>query len=77
MHAGPAGDILRLEIEAKAARRYEWVVHHVPDAVSVALVGGDPPPWRYDAAKRELRVPAAAAEGANVILNVTLAGPLE
>lgn len=77
MHAGPAGDILRLEIEAKAERRYEWVVHHVPDASAVTAVGGDPPPWRYDPVKRELRVPAAAAEGANVILNVTLAGPLE
>src|SRR5206468_159871 len=27
-HAAPANDYLRVEIESKAARTYEWVLHH-------------------------------------------------
>ena len=36
VHAAPAADVMRLEIEAKAARTYQWVVHHVerPGGVS-------------------------------------------
>src|SRR6266446_191291 len=29
VHAGPAGDFMRLEIESKKDREYEWIVHHL------------------------------------------------
>jgi hypothetical protein len=38
-HAAPAGDIFRLEIESKVARRYQWVVHQVERPASVGFVG--------------------------------------
>lgn len=34
-HAAPALDLMRLEIESKAARSYEWIVHHTPPAREV------------------------------------------
>lgn len=37
VHAAPAGDILRLEIEAKKDRDYQWVVHHVERPAEVGL----------------------------------------
>jgi hypothetical protein len=30
LHASPALDRMRLEIDSKKARIYEWVVHHLP-----------------------------------------------
>ena len=44
---------------------------------AVATIGAAPATHRYDAARREIRIPVTAAEGANVILNLTLASPLE
>ncbi len=35
MHAAPALDLMRLEIESKTARSYEWIVHHTPPAREV------------------------------------------
>jgi alpha-glucosidase (family GH31 glycosyl hydrolase) len=31
-HAAPALDLMRLEIESKPARTYEWIAHHLPHA---------------------------------------------
>jgi alpha-glucosidase (family GH31 glycosyl hydrolase) len=43
VHAGPAGDVLRLEIESLAARTYEWVIHGPQEKRIrvVAKAGGD------------------------------------
>ena len=63
LHAAPALDLMRLEIESKIARTYEWIVHHTPSAREVRT--GEAPhrqvkdrselrpgTWYYD---RELR----------------------
>ena len=67
IHASPAGEFLRLEIESLVDRDYEWVVHHVSEPVE---------PIQYDAPRRRLRVKTHAAAGADVIINVTLKEPL-
>jgi hypothetical protein len=45
VHASPAGDFWRLEIESKVSRTYEWVLHHIgdqPKRIRVeAKAGGD------------------------------------
>lgn len=75
VHAGPAAGVVRLEIESRVTRQYEWVVHHVSDATSVEpeSVGK-----RYDPARRVLRiVPAVVPAMKGSIVNITLAEPLE
>jgi hypothetical protein len=63
LHAAPALDLMRLEIESKAARTYEWIIHHTPPARGVKTGGTAyrrvkdrselrPGVWYYD---RELR----------------------
>ena len=39
VHAAPAADVMRLEIESKKAREYQWVVHHVERPVKVGFEG--------------------------------------
>ncbi len=80
IHAAPAADILRLEIESKKARDYEWVVHHVDPPVSVGFEGrvfrqlpgapGDGT-WWYDAQAKNLRVRVKLAAGQDSIVNVS------
>src|ERR1039457_5782014 len=41
VHAAPAADIMRLEIESKKERGYEWVVHHVEKPAGVGVGGGE------------------------------------
>ena len=74
VHAGPAAGVLRLEIESRVDRRYEWVVHHVgaASAIEPAPVKG-----RYDPARRVLRIPVETKAMADSIVNVTLETPLE
>jgi hypothetical protein len=79
IHAAPAGDILRLEIESKKERSYEWVAHHVDRPALVgfedrryrevtgALEDGT---WRYHAAKRRLEIRIKVAQGEDAIVNV-------
>ena len=80
-HASPAADIMRLEIESKNARSYEWVVHHVAKPVSVGfeerkykqvteqreLADGA---WYYDAAARNFHVRVRVAAGEDNIINL-------
>ncbi|HEY2014605.1 MAG TPA: hypothetical protein VGH38_13940, partial [Bryobacteraceae bacterium] len=82
VHAAPAADVMRLEIEAKRAREYEWVVHHVerPSEVSfeerkyrevasaAAITDGT---WFYDAGKKNLHVRARTAAGDDCIINLS------
>src|SRR5262249_37444251 len=39
VHAGPAGDFMRLEIESKKERAYEWIVHHLNRPRRIAAGG--------------------------------------
>jgi alpha-glucosidase (family GH31 glycosyl hydrolase) len=80
-HAAPAGDIMRLEIETKKERDYEWVVHHAerPAAVGfqdvkyrearsrAAMAAGT---WFYDAARKNLHVRVHVKAGQDCIVNV-------
>lgn len=76
-HAAPAGDEMRLEIEAKKTRDFRWVVHHVERPKSVGFEGtvfretasGDRT-WRYDAAKKRLEIQVRVAAGADSIVNI-------
>jgi len=82
IHAAPAADAMRLEIESKKDRDYQWVVHHVecPAAVGfedrvyhpapspVALPDGA---WYYDAAQKNLQVRVKVKAGEDRIINLT------
>ena len=81
VHAAPAGDIMRLEIESKKDRDYQWVVHHVERpsgvefedrtyrevAVLSALTDGT---WFYDARQKNLHVRVKVKAGEDCILNL-------
>ena len=78
LHASPAGDLYRLEIETKATRHYEWVVHHLGP---VRAVVGDGAPlrqaadrkqladhtWFYDRAAQNLHIRVPASAGSDII----------
>jgi hypothetical protein len=82
IHAAPAADAMRLEIDSKKNRDYQWVVHHVdcPAAVGfedrtyypatspVALPDGA---WYYDAAQKNLQVRVKVKAGEDRIINLT------
>ncbi len=81
VHAAPAADVMRLEIEAKKDRDYQWVVHHVekpaevgfgerryrPVASLEAMADGT---WFYDAARKNLQVRARVKADQDCIVNV-------
>jgi alpha-D-xyloside xylohydrolase len=82
IHAAPAADAMRLEIESKKDRDYQWVVHHVerpttvgfedriyvPAASPAALPDGA---WYYDAAQKNLQVRVKVKAGEDRIINLT------
>jgi hypothetical protein len=81
VHAAPAADIMRLEIEAKKERDYQWVVHHVEkpaevgfqnvkyrQAASLGAMGDGA--WFYDAARKNLHVRARVKADQDCIINV-------
>ena len=80
-HAAPAGDVFRLEIESKVARRYHWVVRHVEQPASVGLEErkymavpsegalGDRT-WYYEATRKELHVMADVGAGEDCVIHV-------
>lgn len=72
VHAGPAGEYLRLEAEPLVDHEFEWVVHHVsaPEKIEPAT------PFTYDAAKKSLRVRIKAPANSDIILNISLKEPL-
>lgn len=73
VHAGPSAEALRLEIEEKAGREYEWIIHHVSRPVKV-MRGDAPVPsgsWSYDDRTRLLRIRTRAEATDDVIVNVT------
>ena len=81
-HAAPAGDFMRLEIESKVARTYEWTVHHVPGVRKVDAGGAEyrevndagslqDGAWYYDGSSRTLRVRAQVHAGQDHIVNLS------
>jgi hypothetical protein len=51
-HAAPAGEYMRVEIETKVSRTYEWVLHHTSQPVEVSEETG---PYRKVSARTQLR----------------------
>jgi len=80
VHAAPAAEIMRLEIESKKDRDYEWVIHHVPRPAEVGFDGAAwrevtgaslaDRTWRYDAAKQDLRIRLHVSAGEDAIINI-------
>jgi hypothetical protein len=78
VHAAPAGDFLRLEIESRKDRDCVWIVHHVDRPRKVdnyrevsrwdkIPAGG----WFYDAAAQNLFVRITARAGEDQIINIS------
>ncbi len=81
VHAAPAADILRLEIETAVEREYEWVIHNVAEPALIEtrsirytkaksrqeILPGE---WFYDSSQRNLHIRATADPGTSLILNV-------
>jgi alpha-glucosidase (family GH31 glycosyl hydrolase) len=74
LHASPALDLMRLEIDSRQTRSYEWVVHHMPAAREVKT--GEtvyvevkdrrslrPGAWYYDRARENLHIMVSAPAG--------------
>ncbi len=81
-HAAPADDFLRVEIESKPARTYEWVLHHTKMPREVAEESGAyqrvarrdqlrPGAWWHDAAKNNLHLMLRAEAGSDRIVNIS------
>jgi hypothetical protein len=81
LHASPAADVIRLEIESKKGREYRWVVHHIDkpseleydgkkltQAARANALGYDA--WFYDAALRNLHVRLSVGDNEDRIVNV-------
>lgn len=82
VHAAPADDIMRLEIESKKDRNYEWVVHHVERPVDVgfedrrfqsvvALDGLTDGVWFYDPARKNLFVRVRVKAGEDNVIHLS------
>lgn len=82
VHAAPAADIIRLEIDAKASHDFQWVVHHVERPSEVGFAGrkyGEVATaaamkdrtWFYDAAQKNLQVRVRVAAGEDCIINLS------
>ena len=81
VHAAPAADVMRLEIEAKSPRTYHWVVHHVERPAGVGfeqqhyreapsldrLADGE---WFWDAGRKNLHIRLRTAAGQDAIVNL-------
>lgn len=82
VHAAPAAGIMRLEIESKKDRYYQWVIHHLdkPSAVGFedatyrqvnAMGQMADRTWLYDASLKNLHVRVLAKAGQDCIINVS------
>lgn len=80
-HAAPADDFLRVEIETKRRRTYEWVLHHTKAPREVAEESGAyqqvdspeglrPGAWWHDDARNDLHLMLRAEAGTDRIVNI-------
>lgn len=81
-HAAPAGDFVRVEVESKKARTYEWVLHHTAAPSRVAEDSGayqhvsrreelHPGAWWQDDALNNLHLMLRAEAGTDRIVNIS------
>jgi alpha-glucosidase (family GH31 glycosyl hydrolase) len=83
-HAAPAGDFIRLEIESKKGRYYEWILHHMErprkvvaggvefgEVASRELLQRRPSGWLYDSLNKNLYVWLLASAGEDVIASIS------
>ena len=81
VHASPALDFMRLEIESKKDRDYQWVVHHVERPSSVGFEDGkyreagqldelSDRAWFYDAGQKNVHVRVKVKAGEDCIINL-------
>jgi hypothetical protein len=82
-HAAPAGDLVRLEIESRVDRVYDWVLHHSGGCRKVDAGGAEyvgvadpkrlaPGTWYFDAVRKSLRIRVRAVAGGDQVVNVIL-----
>lgn len=82
VHAAPADEFMRLEIESLQERTYAWVVHHTPVCRRVMLGETElarveartrlaPGTWYYDPAAKSLHVMVRAAARGDEIVNIS------
>lgn len=82
VHAAPAGDVMRLQIESKKDRDYQWVVHHVERPTDVSFEDQKYLPvdslsaladrtWFYVAEQKNLIVRVRVKAGENNIVNLS------
>lgn len=82
VHAAPAADIMRLEIESMTERDYQWVVHHIDKPVEVGFEDAKyrevhslkeiaDRTWFYDAAQKNLQVRVRAKAKEDCIINLS------
>ena len=60
---------MRLEVESKADRDYEWVVHNLGPCREVS--GPDIVSWRYDKATNNIHVKMRGRAGADQVVHIT------
>jgi hypothetical protein len=70
IHAAPAADEMRLEIESKVAREYLWVVHHVDRPGEVQVGTRTDHTWTYDAARRQFEIRVRVGKGEDSVVNL-------
>jgi alpha-glucosidase (family GH31 glycosyl hydrolase) len=81
-HAAPAGDYVRVEIETKVRRTYEWVLHHTAAPRLVEEESGvyarvdrrdalKPGTWWHDAKLNNLHLMVRAEAGTDRIVNMS------
>lgn len=81
-HASPAGDYVRVEIESKVRRTYEWVIHHTPAARQVAEDSTiyrkvdersllQPGTWWHDGARNNLHLMVRVQMDSDRIVNIS------
>jgi alpha-glucosidase (family GH31 glycosyl hydrolase) len=80
-HAAPAGDFMRVEVESKIDRIYEWIIHHVTAPQSVRQGTTEftrapspdvmkPGTWRFDERAGNLHIRMEGPAGEDRIVNI-------
>jgi alpha-glucosidase (family GH31 glycosyl hydrolase) len=81
-HAAPAGDYMRVEVETKVRRTYEWVIHHTKAPKEVEEETGayqhvakrellQPGTWWHDATLNNLHLMMRAEANTDRIVNMS------
>jgi hypothetical protein len=82
IRAAPAADVVRLQIESRVARDYQWVVHHIEQPAEVGFEGRhyrevpdvsklEDGAWFYDKPRKNLHIRVKVAAGEDRVINVS------